>query len=92
MKNITGFKANRHKTNPLERELHNQFKAQFLPDVKKIIYRETPDKFISATEVNDHQKRIILTIVQWFGTPIGQNFYNQVQADLKKKKECKIST
>ena len=78
--NITGFKTHRHKDNPLEQRLHDEFKKEFINQLGSVVYNPLPDHKISNTTITTHQKRVMLGVVQWFGSPVGQAFYKRVHA------------
>lgn len=76
---MEGFKTYRHATNPKEKELHDRFLNEH------ILHKHTPvdllvfspkneAQTVAVDELTDREKRIMLSTIQWLGSPCGQGF------------------
>lgn len=73
MKKIEAFKIYRHNSNPDEKIFHDVFSEDHIDnDLDYIIFPPTNNDTLSERE-----KQIILTAMQWLGSPIGQGFLNK---------------
>lgn len=78
-KNMKGFNTHRHLDNPIEKELHDNFIEQFIDNklahdmIDKIIYG-TNENGYPTNFLSDHEKRIVITAIQWLGSHVGQSF------------------
>lgn len=77
--NMKGFNTHRLLDNPLEMELHASFISEFIDNkhspniIDKIIYG-TNDMGYAKDYLSDHEKRIVITTIQWLGSHVGQSF------------------
>ena len=82
-------KEYRFKDNPKEKELHDRFITEYIkcklsPNAidylvfghKKNIHY--PDDFLS-----DREKRIVISTIQWLGSPVGQGFLSECGFEIK---------
>lgn len=76
---MKGFNTHRHLDNPIEKELHDNFIEQFIDNklahdmIDKIIYG-TNENGYPTNFLSDHEKRIVITAIQWLGSHVGQSF------------------
>ena len=77
--NLKGFNTHRHLDNPIEKELHDNFIEEFIDNkfahnmLDKIIYG-TNDMGYAKDYLSDHEKRIVITAIQWLGSHVGHSF------------------
>lgn len=77
--NLKGFNTHRHLDNPIEKELHDSFIEEFIDNkfahdmIDKIIYG-TNENGYPKNFLSDHEKRIVITAIQWLGSHVGQSF------------------
>ena len=78
-----GLKTYRHKDNSKEKELHDKFLKQF--DVKGVsqIVNETYSNGEPKKYVSNDEYRLIITTIQWLGSPVGQAFLKECGFELK---------
>jgi hypothetical protein len=80
MSKIKGFKDYRHETNPKEKEFHDKFlkshDRERYNDMDFIVFGHSksdtgtlPDDYLT-----DREKQIVLSTIQWLGSPVGQGF------------------
>lgn len=76
---MEGFNVRRHDDNPKEKEFHDKFLEEFIDAkyksnaVDKLVYGT--DNYGNARDfLSDHEKRIVLSAIQWLGSPVGQSF------------------
>ena len=80
-KKLVGFKTYRHKDNPREREFHDKFiewymRGDILSDL--LVFPPANDNQTRAeSTLSDREKRIVITMVQWMGTPLGQSLLRE---------------
>lgn len=80
-KTVEGFKVYRHASNPKEEELHDEFVSQMSTrDMDYIVFGHknspsgsTPDDYLSERE-----RRIVVSTIQWLGSPVGQTFLRRL--------------
>lgn len=75
---ISGFKKYRHENNPKEKELHDKFISQIINKnelIDKIVFG-TKDQAqnIPKDYLTDREKQIAITLIQWFGSHVGEVF------------------
>lgn len=76
---IKGFNTHRHSDNPIELELHDSFNSEFIDNkyshnaIDKIIFG-TNENGNANDYLSDHEKRIVLSTIQWLGSHVGQSF------------------
>jgi hypothetical protein len=75
---MKGFKTHRHKSNPKEKELHDKFLQHILDrdvNIDLLVFPPANDTQTYAKgTLSDREKQIMLSTVQWLGSPVGQNF------------------
>jgi hypothetical protein len=74
---IEGFKVYRHDNNPKEKKLHNKFVELFCDDdMDLIIFPPSPESggLYTNEKLTERERRIVLTTIQWLGSPVGQDF------------------
>ena len=76
---MQGFNTRRHTQNPKEKELHDKF-ADLLDEgnisnnaVDKMVFGTT-DYGDARDYLSDREKQIVISTIQWLGSPIGQGF------------------
>jgi len=80
---MQGFKTYRHKNNPKEKELHDKFiethikHEHFTAPVDLIIFPPTNNPMTPEDYLSDREKRIVISTIQWLGSPIGQSFLRE---------------
>lgn len=78
-KKMKGFNSHRHLDNPKEKQLHDNFVSEFIDTkfshnaIDKIIYG-TNENGNANDYLSDHEKRIVLSTIQWLGSHVGQSF------------------
>lgn len=76
---MEGFNVHRHPANPLEKTMHDKFNETFVEPryshntLDKLVYGVT-DHGDPKDYLSDHEKRIVLSTIQWLGSPVGQGF------------------
>lgn len=74
---MEGYKINRHQKNPLEKKLHDKFiKDHCDDDMDLIVFPPSlkSDGFESDDKLTDREKKIVISTIQWLGSPVGQTF------------------
>ena len=82
---MEGYKTYRHSSNPKEKELHDKFKEQFIDCedrtgneknfINKIVFGcSDAAQAIPNDTLSDREKKIVLSTIQWLGSPVGQSF------------------
>lgn len=85
---IKGFNTHRHSNNPKEKELHDSFISEFIDNklspniIDKIIYG-TNESGYAKDYLSDHEKRIVITTIQWLGSHVGESFLDKNGFKLK---------
>ena len=78
---MKGFKTYRHKDNPIEKKLHNKFIEWYVNDhsnMDLLVFPPANDQQTRAEDtLSDREKRIVITMVQWMGTPLGQSLLRE---------------
>jgi len=79
---MEGYKTYRHKDNPDEKTIHDKF-------VEHISYNEdvisqiafAPDERTGGMKPSDYlnprEERIVISAIQWIGSPVGQSFLRE---------------
>lgn len=86
-----GFKTYRHTQNPKEKELHDKFIEWYLSpgcgNVDLLVFPPEDDHQTYAVDtLSDREIRIVITMVQWMGTPLGQALLKECGFEQVKKK------
>lgn len=78
---LVGFKTYRHKQNPKEKELHDKFIEWYMEGdglTDLIVFPPAnKDQTRAESTLSDREKRIVITMVQWMGTPLGQSLLRE---------------
>ena len=82
---MEGFNTRRHESNPKEKELHDKFVEQMPHNsdaISRIVfgtyYGTAPNDYL-----NPKEEKIVVSTIQWLGSPIGQNFLRDCGFELK---------
>ena len=74
---VKGFKTYRHESNPKEKELHDKFIKEYIDcekwtcPVDLLIF---PSCMLPSDYLSDREKQIVISTIQWLGSPVGQSF------------------
>ena len=75
---MEGYKSHRHAQNPKEKELHDNFlknhNRQGYEDMYLIVFGHGSQSMRPNDYLTDREKKIVLSTIQWLGSPIGQSF------------------
>ena len=79
---LVGFKTYRHESNPKEKELHDKFIEWYMQDcdtlIDLVVFPPADDHQTRAeSTLSEREKRIVITMVQWMGTPLGQSLLRE---------------
>ena len=66
----------RLKENPMERKFHNAWKAEQEYGLLEYLFGDGTHK----GEVTDRDAQVAATVIQWLGSPVGQNFVKGVMS------------
>jgi len=89
---MESFKAYRHRNNPQEKLLHDKFLEQYINETYLdflIFPAEDGDDgmFISTDTLSKREQKIVLSTVQWLGSPLGRQFLSSCGYKLEKDGE-----
>ena len=72
---LKGRKTYRHKGNPAEEKIHNLFVERFgeWPHMEQIVH-DTDGRGEVSFGLTNRDKEMIITAIQWIGSPVGQAF------------------
>ena len=86
MKKMEGFKTYRHKSNPKEKEIHDKFIKQHGDnDISMIVYPPTSSGMRPSEYLTEKEEKIVVSTIQWLGSPVGQNFLKDCGFELKEE-------
>ena len=77
---MNGFNTHRHKSNPKEKELHDKFKAEIIEykysqdQIHRLVFGHSNNNIIPNDYLSDREQQIVLSAIQWLGSPVGQSF------------------
>lgn len=77
---LESFKIHRHKSNPVEKKLHDSFIKDHSSDtdMSLIVFGQADsNSTYPADYLSDREKQIVLSTIQWLGSPIGQHFLHE---------------
>tara|TARA_R110000851_G_scaffold47424_2_gene115165 strand:- start:15686 stop:15946 length:261 start_codon:yes stop_codon:yes gene_type:complete len=77
---MKGYKNYRHSQNPKEKEFHDKFLKEHnsqYEDMDLIVFGHGSQSFSPNDYLTDREKKIILSTIQWLGSPVGQGFLNE---------------
>lgn len=68
------YKEHRFEENPLEKQFVDEFKKGIIDRglISRIVFAD------NTRELTEVEKRIVLSTIQWLGSPVGQSFLNRV--------------
>lgn len=86
---MEGFKTHRHKNNPKEKELHDKFIKEHIENNDSpfdlIIFPSVVNyEWTPSDHLSDREKQIVITTIQWLGSPLGQSFLKDCGFSLNK--------
>lgn len=70
---MKGYKTYRHAQNPKEKELHDKFLKNHNEDADLIVFGHT-SQLIPNDYLTDRERKIVLSTIQWLGSPVGKSF------------------
>lgn len=78
MEYIESYKMYRLVNNPKEKEFVEKFTQQHTNDngIDAIVFG-TVDGLKQETFLTESEKRIVMSTIQWLGSPVGQGFLNE---------------
>jgi hypothetical protein len=87
---INGFKEHRFEHNPKEKELNEKFQTfhnrEGYSDMDFIVFGTSPYSSTKpAKYLTDREKQIVVSTIQWLGSPVGQGFLLSCGFELVKK-------
>ena len=73
---MKGYKTHRHEQNPKEKEIHDLFIERFCtqPELIERIVLPIDEKGRPKGTLTDNEIELIITAMQWIGSPVGQSF------------------
>jgi len=74
---MKGNKTYRHQNNPLEKKIHDKFIKAFCVGRGNSLGQiclETDERGIPTSKLSAREKKIIISTIQWLGSPVGQSF------------------
>lgn len=75
---MEGYKTYRHTQNPKEKELHDNFlknhNREGYHDMDLIVFGHGSQSLRPNDYLTDREKKIVLSTIQWLGSPVGQSF------------------
>lgn len=74
---MEGYKTYRHKKNQKEKEIHDKFVKQHGDrDMSMIVFPPKENGLAPSELLTEREERIVISTIQWLGSPIGQQFLN----------------
>lgn len=86
---MEGLKTYRHDNNPLEKKIHDIFVKEYAESKNGVAMEQivmpidgngNPEEYLT-----DREKQIMITTIQWLGSPVGQGFLENCGFTLGKK-------
>lgn len=78
---MKGFKTHRHEQNPKEKEFHDKFLIEHdrkgYEDMNLIVFGHGSRSLRPNDNLTDRERKIVLSTIQWLGSPVGQSFLNE---------------
>lgn len=80
---MKGFNTHRHTDNPKEKEFHDEFIDSFMNDfsgdmIDYIVFGQRDGVGLAPNDyLTDREKRIVISTIQWLGSPVGKNFLKE---------------
>lgn len=88
---MESYKTYRHDSNPKEKELHDKFIEHHIDcekytcPVDLLVFPASNSPMIPEDYLNDREKKIVISTIQWLGSPVGQSFLKECGFELKNK-------
>lgn len=80
---LKGFKTYRHESNPVEEALHNKFIKEFNNGIAmEQIALPMKENGFPVEYLTDREKQIMISTIQWLGSPVGQSFLGNCGFDM----------
>ena len=78
------YKEYRFKNNPKEQEFVEKFWKEYgkYPLMEQIVFG-TDERGLSKDNLSEREELIVLSTIQWLGSPVGQGFLNSCGFELK---------
>lgn len=58
------------------------FNRSHLDDADLIVFGQMDNSFMRANDtLSEREEKIVLGVIQWLGTPVGQGFINELNSD-----------
>jgi len=80
---MEGFKTYRHDSNPKEKELHDKFIEMFGSSMELIPLTLNSRGTGSDDFLSEREEKIVISTIQWLGSPVGQSFLRSCGFELK---------
>lgn len=85
---MEGNKVYRHEQNPEEKRLHDAFvKEHGDEDMAGIVFKPNKRGTAPSEYLTPREEKIVISTIQWLGSPIGQNWLNRMGYKKKLKKK-----
>lgn len=75
---MEGFKVYRHADNPEEKLFHDKFAEFDLENASAITLPLNEHGTAPKEYLTDREHKIVLSAIQWLGSPVGQGFLNEL--------------
>jgi hypothetical protein len=84
---MKSFKEYRFENNPQEKIFVEQFikDHEFYNDIDLIIFGHPSNSMTPKDYLSDREKNIVVSTIQWLGSPVGQHFLYSCGFELKTK-------
>lgn len=84
---MKSFKEYRFENNPQEKKFVEQFIKDhgFYNDIDLIIFGHSSNSSSPNDYLSDREKNIVVSTIQWLGSPVGQHFLDSCGFELKLK-------
>lgn len=75
---MESYKKHRFERNPLEKEIHDIFIEEHGDkDISMIVYPPKNSGMSASKDLTEHEENIVVSTIQWLGSPVGQYFLEQ---------------
>lgn len=75
---LEGYNTYRHATNPIEKQLHDSFVEHHNDEyMDLIVFGQADSSTIPKDYLTEREQRIVVSTIQWLGSPVGKNFLRQ---------------
>lgn len=76
---LEGYKSHRHANNPIEKQLHDSFVEHHNDGyMDLIVFGQADDSnTIPKDYLTEREQRIVVSTIQWLGSPVGKNFLRE---------------